>query len=195
MSFLWAHCRTLARSGLMSGLALWLVLTIRAEVVAAHAGLAESNPPDRALLDEPPEQVSLRFTQELDTSESSLAVFDRNGGRVDLGDGRVDLNDLDHQTMVVSLPPSLASGKYTVRWTAVSADDGDAIDGAISFTVGGPVAVGEATAADANRNPSSQSRLTLLALIVIAMVGTGAVYIGWRRGVLEKNLDRNEQGK
>lgn len=183
MSFLRAHFRTLLRSGLVSGLALWLTLAAGVNIAAAHAELAESNPPNGALLDEPPEQVWLRFTEELETGGSSLAVFDQDGQQVDGGGGGVDLDDLDHQTMIASLPASLADGTYTVRWTAVSADDGDTTDGAISFTVGGSAAAGEASTADTSS--SSSSLLILAAIIVVALAVVGAVTIGRKRRVRE----------
>jgi methionine-rich copper-binding protein CopC len=177
------HFRTLLRSGLVSGLALWLALLAGVNIAAAHAELAESNPANGALLDEPPEQVWLRFTQELETGGSSLAVFDQNGQQVDVGGGGVDLDDLDHQRMVASLPASLADGTYTVRWTAVSAEDGDTTNGAISFTVGGPVTVGEAPPADTSSSPSFL--LLLAAFIVMVLVVAGAVTIGRKRRVRE----------
>jgi copper transport protein len=183
MSFLRAHFSMWLRSGLVSGLALWLTLAAAVNIAAAHAQLAESNPPDGALLDEPPEQVWLRFTQELETDGSSLTVFAQHGPQVYVEDGGVDLHDLDHQRMVVSLPASLANGTYTVRWTAVSAEDGDAVSGAIRFTVGGLAAADETSPGDTSRSPLS--RLLLAAFVVIALVVAGTVYIGRKRGVGE----------
>jgi methionine-rich copper-binding protein CopC len=46
----------------------------------------------------------------------------------------VDLDDLDRMTLIGGLK-AMGRGKYTVRWTAVSADDRDMAKGTFSFTV------------------------------------------------------------
>ena len=185
MSFSCVRFKVLLRSGLLGGLLLWLVLAAGVNMAAAHSELAESNPADGAVLDEPPEQVWLSYTEELDTAGSSLTVVDQNGQQVDDGNGGVDLNDLDHQRMVVSLPASLANGNYIVRWTAVSADDGDATKGAIGFTVRGAATVGEQPLGDTSSSPSPLLFLTGL-IAVIMVVAAGAVYVGRKRGVRQK---------
>ena len=76
------------------------------------------------------------FTQGL-MSRSTLTVLDENGLQVDLGDGRVDLNDPDRTVMLVSLP-ALPIGVYTVRWSTVSTEDGSTDSGRFSFGVATP---------------------------------------------------------
>jgi copper transport protein len=178
--------RRLLRSLLIGGIALWMVLAAAVITVAAHAELAESNPPNGTLLEEPPEEVTLTFTQELDTAGSNVAVFDQDGQQVDQGNGGVDLNDLDHKRMAVSLPASLADGTYTVRWTAMSAEDGDTTDGAISFTVGTGenVAAGEASQEDTGGN--SLSPLFLAGLIVVILLFAAAFYFSRKRDVRDR---------
>jgi methionine-rich copper-binding protein CopC len=173
MLLLRAFGRSFIWSGLRGALVLWLVLLGGVHVAAAHAGVAESNPADGALLDEPPAQVTLSFTQELDAGKSRVLVFDARGERVDAGDGGVDLNDVDHQTMVVGLSPSLTEGTYTVMWTAVSAEDGDITDGVIEFTVGEVVASNVAAEEEANSGLSPQ--LLAAALIAFVLVVGGSV--------------------
>jgi methionine-rich copper-binding protein CopC len=177
MSFISTHVSRLLRKGLLGGLVLWLALVAGVYIAAAHSEVVESNPADGASLDQPPEQVSLTFTEELDTSGSNLAVFDQNGQQVSYGG--LDLNDLDHTRMVVSLPASLANGAYTVRWTAVSADDGDATNGEIRFSVGGAVPLASGVPA---------ALLLVLGLLAIGAVAAGAIYIGRKRAVREKEM-------
>ena len=186
ISFFRLPIRRLWRPLLISGAALWLALALAVNTVAAHAELAESNPPNGALMEEPPEEVTLTFTQELDTTGSSVAVFDQDGQQVDQGDGGVDLNDLDHKRMVVSLPASLTDDTYTVRWTAVSAEDGDTSDGAISFTVvtGEDVAAGEAPQEDSGGN--ALSPLFLAGLIVVILLFAAAFYFSRKRDVRDR---------
>jgi len=187
MSYKRVSFRALLRPGVLGGLMLWLVLAAGVNIVAAHSELAESNPANGAVLDEPPEQVWLRFTEELDSAGSSVGVFDQNGQQVDDGNGGVDLNDLDHETMVVTLPESVTNGKYIVRWKAVSADDGDATNGVFAFTIGGAAAVGEQQPiGDMNSNPSPL--LLLAGLIAAVLVITGAIYVVRKNRVHEEEI-------
>jgi len=89
---------------------------------------------DERLAESPP-QVTLWFSDELVTRESTLKVFNEDGQQVDSGDGYVDLNDPDHASMIVILPP-LPEGVYTVRWRAVSIDDGDVAEDEFDFIIG-----------------------------------------------------------
>ncbi len=67
----------------------------------------------------PPTEIQLWFTQKLEPAFSSVRVLDRNGGRVDRGDARVDASDA--ALLRVSLP-ALAPGSYRVTWRVLSVD-------------------------------------------------------------------------
>lgn len=98
----------------------------------SHARLVRSNPSDGAVLPAPPRVVRAWFNEELDPSASRLEVVDARGRVV--ARGGVDLGDLDRRTLVVRVG-RLGPGAYTVRWTAVSADDGYVARGRFRFTV------------------------------------------------------------
>jgi methionine-rich copper-binding protein CopC len=102
--------------------------------VGAHAKLVRAEPRPGGTVTAPPAVARAWFNDELDVKRSLMRVTDRNGARVDRGDGRVDLDDLDRKSMLVQLR-LLAPGTYTVRWTAVSADDQYAARGTYRFTV------------------------------------------------------------
>ena len=106
----------------------------------AHARYDWSEPANGATLDGQPFVLKAYFTQEL-TSKSSLRVLDAYGVQVDLGDGRVDLNDPDRKIMQVSLP-ALPEGQYTVEFAAESAEDGHVEPGTFGFGVGAAPAAG-----------------------------------------------------
>ncbi|HFQ93617.1 MAG TPA: copper resistance protein CopC [Anaerolineae bacterium] len=114
---------------------LLLGLTVTAVTVAAHGEeiLLKSEPADGAALAESPTQAITWFSEELDTS-SALKVYNLAGVQVDNGDGGVDLNDPDHASMIVTLPP-LDEGVYLAQWTAVLLD-GDTVSGAFTFGIG-----------------------------------------------------------
>jgi len=130
-------CRRYTRAGLLALSAALLASALLVAKAGAHALLLGSEPETGAVLEDSPEHVAAWFSEELDSGLSSMRVFDAEGRQVDGGDGGVDLNDLDHTSMVASLPPSLPAGTYTVRWAVVSADDDDMTEGEFSFSVGG----------------------------------------------------------
>jgi len=100
----------------------------------AHARYDHSDPDVTVALDGAPFVLRAYFSQEL-MKASTLSVVDASGAQVDLGDGRVDVDDPDRKVMLVSLP-QLQPGLYTVQWTTVSAEDGDTENGTFAIGVG-----------------------------------------------------------
>ncbi len=116
---------------------LWILLTVvfaTVGVALGHATLIRSDPVAGSVLRTPPQVVRAWFDDELDPKRSSLSVWDNRGRRVDDGHGGVDLNDLDRKSMVARMKPT-STRKYTVKWRAVSADDGFVAEGAFQFTI------------------------------------------------------------
>ena len=114
-------------------LAFGLILSSTGSVFA-HARFERAEPPIDAPLDGAPVVLKTYFSQEL-TSKSTVRVLDANGIQVDLGDGRVDLDDPIRKTMLVSLP-ELPVGLYTIDYMADSAEDGHEYPGTAAFGVG-----------------------------------------------------------
>ena len=112
-----------------------LVLT---EQGAAHARLVRADPSPGATVRTAPKMVRLWFklsgVEELDPQRSAVSVWDQRGKRVDDGKGGVDLDDLDRKSIIARLRP-VGPGVYTVRWKAVSAPDGNVLQGRFQFTV------------------------------------------------------------
>lgn len=107
----------------------------------AHARYEHSEPASGTALDGQPFVLRAWFSQEL-TSRSTIMVVDANGVQVDLGDGRVDMDDPIRKLMLVSLP-ELPEGIYTVHYDADSAEDGHSYPGAFAFGVGMEAPAGE----------------------------------------------------
>ncbi|HEY8623570.1 MAG TPA: copper resistance CopC family protein, partial [Casimicrobiaceae bacterium] len=78
-----------------------------------------------------PAQIKLWFTQELEPAFSTVRVLDRSGGRVDMGDARVDRADA---TLLQVPLPRLAPGTYRVAWRVLSVDT-HVIEGDFTFDV------------------------------------------------------------
>ena len=118
---------------------LWLLILVivysawAVTSVSAHALLLRSNPAANAVLEKPPVQVELFFSESLEPQLSLISVIDTNNVIVDVGDVRVDPSDTTRMT--VSLR-SISDGVYTVTWKAVSATDGHQTVGTFPFAVG-----------------------------------------------------------
>jgi len=133
--------------------ALALLLASTTAPAFAHARYDRSEPMAGAMVDASPGVLRAWFTQEL-MLRSAIVVTDEAGNQVDLGDGRVDQDDPDRKSMIVSLP-TLPPGAYWVYWSTVSAEDGDTESGAFTFGVGvmPPSAQADRTPASALSDP------------------------------------------
>ncbi len=85
----------------------------------AHAFLDHAQPAVGADIIQPPAQVKIWFTQELEPAFSSIQVFDSNGKQIDAKDSHMDSSDA--KLLIVSLP-SISPGEYKVVWSVVSKD-------------------------------------------------------------------------
>ena len=158
---------------------LWLILIIvlynawAVTTVSAHALLLRSNPQANAVLEKPPIQVELFFSEPLESNLSSIKVYDSNNLPVDVGDLRVDPSNPTRMT--VSLR-SLVDGIYTVTWKAVSSIDGHQTVGTFPFAVGNA----NATAVQAIQQ-STNFRLPISTLIAkFLMLASLAILTGQR---------------
>lgn len=125
----------ISASRLLSVLVMLVLFTLSATIVSAHeTTVTNSDPADGAVVGTSPAQVTAQFSEELDTQGSTMIVVDASGAQVSDGEGKVDLDDPDHATMIATLSVPLADGVYTVQWHALLTD-GDASDGSFSFTV------------------------------------------------------------
>jgi copper resistance protein C len=156
-----------------------LSVLVMALTVAAHAKLVRAEPRPGSSVTTPPTALRAWFNDELDTKRSTLRVIDRKGARIDRGDGRVDLDDLDRKSMVVGLKP-VGPGTYTVQWTAVSADDGFVARGSYRFTI-----------ATAQKEPNPQRPSAALPPLRIASPANGATVSNPVTIVIETPADLN----
>lgn len=135
--------RTLFYCALL-GLLFWLASQGPGRLALAHADLDRSDPAADAVLTTAPTQVQIWFTQELfrRPGQNFIEVYAADGSRQDQGEAVI--NDDDRTLLTVALQPDLPPGVYTVRWNAVSSDDGHESVGKFTFTVG-TVGTGETT--------------------------------------------------
>jgi copper resistance protein C len=106
-----------------------LLLAFSINAASAHAHLDHSVPAVSSTVTTAPQDVTLTFTQNLESAFSTVEVTDASGARVDQGEARISGN-----TMQIGLK-TLAPGTYTVHWHAVSVDT-HKTQGDFSFSVG-----------------------------------------------------------
>lgn len=99
----------------------------------AHAELVSSDPAAGTKLTKAPAKVTLVFSEEIDDQGSSFTVTDAKKATV--GTGKLDLNDLDHKTLIGTLNAGLGDGVYTVAWDVLTSDDKAEESGTFTFGV------------------------------------------------------------
>jgi methionine-rich copper-binding protein CopC len=138
---------------------------------AGHETVVSSEPAAGAVLADPPDEVVVVFSGEIDPDGSSFVVVDASGAQV--GAGEVDLAVADRNVLTgaVSIEDD---GIYEVRWTAASAD-GHTEQGSFAFTVGDEAAPNTAL------RPSQPLAPIGLALLLAAAVAGIAILRSDRR--------------
>jgi copper resistance protein C len=106
-----------------------LLLLLATATASAHAMLERAEPRVGNKVSSPPREVTLWFTQKLESSFSSVTVTNAAGERVDSGKPRVSGNQ-----MSVALRPG-GTGIYHVNWHVLSVDT-HTTDGNFTFQVG-----------------------------------------------------------
>ena len=100
-------------------------------IALAHAELVSSDPPAGGTLTTTPYTLTATFDDELTPDGSSIVVENASGTEVATG----TVSQTDEFAMTAELP-TLPDGAYTVRWTAVTADDLAVERGTYTFNVG-----------------------------------------------------------
>jgi copper resistance protein C len=117
--------RWLSYSALFAGLA-----CLNAHALA-HPTLLASSPSSGAMLDAPPKEIVLTFSEKLEPAFSSVKVADSSGRDIASSKGRADPAASSRLQLTL---PVLKAGTYTVRWNAVG-HDAHPLKGDYIFTV------------------------------------------------------------
>ncbi len=151
----------------LAAVGLSLILAAGAAGVAlAHASLIRSDPPANTRLDRSPETVTVWFDEPIEPGYTFLAVYDRDGTRVDRLDARYAAGR--EPSIALSLP-ELPTGSYVVVWRGISPYDGHAVGGAFAFGVNAPP--DPSAAAEAGRQADTQPDLTTFLIRFISLMG------------------------
>lgn len=119
-------------------IALVLLVVLVATAVTAlpsysHASVLRSDPADNAVLDTPPEQVRIWFTEPVAVDFSTFRMIDIQGQTVKLEGIQADPDD---HKIITLLLPELASGVYSIHWNVLSEADGHDTQGVLAFGIG-----------------------------------------------------------
>ncbi|WP_162848542.1 copper resistance CopC family protein [Paenibacillus nanensis] len=107
-------------------------MLILPNTVLAHSKLTASTPSADSTVNTVPGQVEMTFNTDIE-SLSNFKLFNAAGEQIETGKASVN-----GATMTGALPPDLANGVYTVKWTIIGADS-HSVEGEFSFTVDAPV--------------------------------------------------------
>lgn len=123
----------------------WLAGGVATAVpAAAHAELVGTEPGDGARLEQPPDRITLRFTEQVSIGAGYARVVQADGAVL------VSTATVDGDTVVVTPSDELPADRgYLVTYRLVSAD-GHPVAGAFSFTVGDAELVAAGAAGDAD---------------------------------------------
>ena len=98
--------------------AVLLVALVAAPGAAAHATLQQATPGNNSIVRQSPPEVTLQFSEAVETAFGSIRVYDCGGSRVDSG----KIIRPSESSVAVEIGRRLPAGTYTVTWRVISAD-------------------------------------------------------------------------
>src|SRR5712692_2684078 len=113
----------------------WWPTASRTPVALAHAFVIGSDPVDGSTISSAPAVVRIFFNEAIGPG-SVAHVFAPDGHEVDAAPSSISRTNLRELDTPLASPGSLPQGGYTVRWTALSSEDGHTTHGVIGFNVG-----------------------------------------------------------
>ncbi len=105
-------------------------LALYAGQASAHAFLKTATPAVGSTVQQPPSQVVIDFTEDVEPKFSTITVQDASGGAVQTGDVQLQGGNTH---LAIAVKP-LKAGTYTVTWHATAVDT-HKTEGHFSFTV------------------------------------------------------------
>lgn len=135
---------------------------------AAHAVPVTTNPRANSRLEEPPDELEIRFNEPIVPELSQIMILTQAGDEVAIGPLQ---SSEDNVRLFTDLPP-LEDGSYLVSWQVLSAVDGHTTSGTYSFGLGAEAApVAEDATVLAQLSPLSAAARWLTATAVALILG------------------------
>jgi copper transport protein len=151
-----------------------------------HATLQQSTPGNNSIVRQSPGEVTLQFSEAVETAFGSIRVYDCGGTRVDSG----TIVRPSNSSVSVTLDRRLPAGTYTVTWRVISAD-AHPVAGAFTFHVKSASAGGECAQVFGEGTPGSIDALFKFmraldfALILLVVGGAAALALVLRSAAFE----------
>jgi copper transport protein len=158
---------------------------------AAHANLVSTSPSHGGEIDQPPQEVRLRFSERVTVAPDGITMRDRAGTAVATEPAAVAPED--PTTVVLPVPADLPDGSYLVSFRVVSADS-HPLAGAIVFGVGVPAGpldgLDVATTDPALAAVFAGARWTGYAGLALLAGGLGMLVLCWPGGWVNRRARR-----
>ena len=103
--------------------------------VYAHPIVTDSNPKQFQSLENPPDRVTVFFSEPIVLQYSQISVIDSEGNRAD--EGNPENYNGDTSTISVPLKTGIGEGTFTINTKVLSAVDGHVVDGSVVYSIGG----------------------------------------------------------
>ena len=103
--------------------------------VYAHPIVTDSNPKQFQSLENPPDSVTVYFSEPIVLQYSQISVIDSEGNKVD--NGNPENYKGDSSTISIPLKKDIGEGTFTINTKVLSAVDGHVVDGSVVFSIGG----------------------------------------------------------
>jgi len=145
-------------------------------VALGHAAFVGSTPEPGKRVGAAPSQVTLGFTEPLNSRLSSVELFAASGGR------RLDASVKAQRGRRLVLTPNrrLPTGAYRLSWHTVSTEDGHALEGSFSFGVRAAAAGGEHAVEQSPLARHGWLRVALRGLLyVMALLFLASLMLPW----------------
>ena len=99
----------------------------------AHSAVVESSPSQNEVLEQSPQQIKIRFNEDIQRAYYSIQLMDSSGKVIQPIQAQID--EKDGTVLKADVPMKLAGDIYNISWKAVSGD-GHPVQGGIVFQVG-----------------------------------------------------------
>lgn len=155
-----------------------------------HAKVISSDPAINSVIKQAPTKITVTTAENMKpgATNSNLEVYGPDDVLISQGNATVGLND--PTKMSVTIKPE-KNGIYIVRWYTVSADDGDAAQGAFAFTVDTatsttgvtPTVAAQTTAVSQTATTTSAGNASGTPIWVSIVAGLVALIVGLAAGL------------
>ena len=170
------------------------------QTLPAHAKVISSDPAIGSTIAQVPTKITVTAAEGInpDPKLSNLIVYgpgaDATDTVVSKGNATIPLSQPDHMSIAITPNSGHTDGVYIVYWKTTSSDDGDAADGAFTFTVKSSAAsvtptptVSQQTGAPATGTNTDNSGgipiwASIIVAIVVLLLGIGIGLLVGRRG-------------